>query len=176
MFNANSERRVASRTFTDEEAVLLCDERHHNAKLRNLSCSGARLVTPARPEVGTAIIFFADAFGRFEGKIARHAPFGLGIELVSESDRARHLAERLETYGGRTPPYGCLPQGLDAKRVLLETLALSGSIAGSRTEWSRNFWEVAMECRNSGWIITSPISPEFDMIELTVKGRRALGV
>ena len=84
--------------------------------------------------------------------------------------------ERLQGYGSRAPQFGPLPQGPDARRILMETLALSGRIACSRTNWSQSFWEVATQCRNQGWIATSSINDEFDMIELTPKGRRALGV
>lgn len=176
MLNAKSERRVSRRVFADEEAVLLFDERHQNAKLRDLSASGARLVTPVRPEIGKEVIFYADAFGRFDGKVARHAPFGVGIEIIADAKQAQRIMERLRTYGGSVQQSGSLPQGLDARRILMETLALSGRIAGSRATWSETFWEVAMQCRSRGWIVTSPINAEFDMIELTAKGRRTIGV
>ncbi len=175
MTNAKSERRVYSRIYTDEEAVLLYDGRHQNAKLRDLSGSGAQLVTPARPVVGKEVIFYADEFGRFDGKVARHTPFGVGVELVTDGNKVQQIVERLEDYAGQIPQNARRPQGLDARRILLETLAITGSIAGSRTQWSESFWKVAMQCRSEGWITTSSISPEFDMIELTVKGRRVLG-
>ena len=165
------DRRAYHRTRTDEEAVLLCGGRHEPCRLRDLSGSGAKLVLPARPAIGTEVVLYTDGFGRFEGVVVRHTPFGLGLAFKRDSNKLARTLEKLAAYAGGLLRPPALPQGPNARRVLLETLAISGRIAASRSDSSKNFWKVVDDCRSRGWVKTDPISDGILAIEITEKGR-----
>ena len=165
------DRRAHHRTHMDAEAVLLHGGRHEPCRLRDLSGSGAKLVLPARPAIGTEAVLYTDEFGRFEGVVMRHTPFGISLAFKRDPGKLARTLEKLAAYAGGLLRPTALPQGPDARRVLLEALAISGRIAGSRSDSSKNFWEVIDNCRSRGWVKTDPISDGILAVEITEKGR-----
>jgi hypothetical protein len=171
----SADKRDQERIVTRAQAVLLFDEHHAVCMVRDLSGSGAQVITPERPAVGSTVVLFVDDFGRFEARVARHTAIGVALRFQHRPGRLERTLERIADLVGRLTAAGGLAQGANSSRVLLEALAIAGEIAGSRSPPNRNFWQVVDRCAERGWVTVRPAGAEFWVVEITDAGRQALG-
>ncbi|WP_084174752.1 PilZ domain-containing protein [Afifella pfennigii] len=74
---------------------MFADTREHPCELRNVSASGAAIVSPQRGEIGERIIIYADQIGRIEGIITRHSDDGFAITITASPRKREKLANTL---------------------------------------------------------------------------------
>lgn len=173
MATVKHDKRKYRREHVFNAAVILCGSRYEECRLHDLSAAGAHLRVSERPDIGSRIILFVDDFGRYEGKVRRHTPQGIGVSFITTSrtlDRTlRRLQERSQV--GRANNAASLS---GEQRTLLESLLIAGELASSRKAITRHFWQLIDSCRAAGWVKAELMAQDFYRIEITPAGQKIL--
>ncbi len=97
---AKAERRRYRRVRIDQPGRLFVpsDSREAPCKVVDLSPGGASVESEFLPEIGTQIVLYVDAFGRFEGTVARRDGFGFGVRFAGTQLKREKTAEQLTLF------------------------------------------------------------------------------
>ncbi|WP_020591863.1 PilZ domain-containing protein [Kiloniella laminariae] len=90
-----ADRRDYTRHPRKLKALLLIDDSWQPAECKDISGSGIRFKTKARPEPETMIEIHVDSLGRFEGQVIRHVTDGFVVQLSSSPVIKEQLDEEL---------------------------------------------------------------------------------
>lgn len=77
------------------------NKEEHSCRLRDISCSGAAIVSPAGVESGERIVAYFDLIGGLEGIVVRTFDGGFAIQLAITPHKREKLAAQLATLGER---------------------------------------------------------------------------
>lgn len=97
---ARAERRRFRRVRVDLPGRLFVpsDSREAPCKIVDLSPGGASIESECLPELNTHIVLYIDAFGRFEGTVARRDGFGFGVRFSGTALKREKTAEQLTLF------------------------------------------------------------------------------
>ncbi len=173
MANVKHEKSKYRREHVFNAAVILWDDRYEECRLHDLSASGAHLRLRERPDVGSKITVFIDDFGRYEGKVRRHSPQGIGVSFVTTSRVLDRTLRRLQERSSESMAKNAASLSGE-QRTLLESLLIAGELASSRKSITRHFWQLIDSCRAAGWVKADLVAQDFYRIEITPAGQRML--
>ena len=97
---AKAERRRFRRVRVDLSGRLFTpgDGKEARCTIINLSPGGAAIDCEIVPDHGIAVVLYVDAFGRFEGTVARREGHGFGVSFVCTSAKRERTAEQLTLF------------------------------------------------------------------------------
>jgi hypothetical protein len=97
---ARAERRRFRRTRVDVPGRLFTpgDGQEARCTVTDLSPGGAAIICAMVPPPGTAVILYADGFGRFEGSATRRDGQGFGIQFACTQAKRERTAEQLTLF------------------------------------------------------------------------------
>jgi len=100
MSKLRAERRRYKRIRLDLPGRLFMptDASEARCTVANLSPGGAVVDCELVPEPGTSIVLYVDAFGRFEGSVARRDGNSIGIRFTCTSLKRERIAEQLTLF------------------------------------------------------------------------------
>ena len=97
---AKAERRRFRRVRVDLSGRLFTpgDGKEARCTIINLSPGGAAIDCEIVPDHGIAVVLYVDAFGRFEGTVARREGHGFGVSFVCTPAKRERTAEQLTLF------------------------------------------------------------------------------
>ena len=97
---AKAERRRFRRVRVDLSGRLFTpgDGKEARCTIINLSPGGAAIDCEIVSDHGIAVVLYVDAFGRFEGTVARREGHGFGVSFVCTSAKRERTAEQLTLF------------------------------------------------------------------------------
>ena len=67
----------------------------HSLLTRDISCSGAHVVSPHRPDREQSIVLYLDDLGRIVGKVVRHTAEGFAVSFQGSDRKRDKIVDRL---------------------------------------------------------------------------------
>lgn len=62
---------------------------------QDISCAGAHVITPHRPDVGETVVLYLDELGRVAGTVVRHTQHGFGVVFHVTARKRDKIVDRL---------------------------------------------------------------------------------
>lgn len=91
------ERRSAPRISINQQASFLYRQgRNRNGRIKDISETGATILSDVTPVVDEIILLYPKRFGRLPGKVARVFHGGFAISFILSKQRRKLLSERLD--------------------------------------------------------------------------------